>query len=149
MKAIAFFLAVVVPLAALSLTIGCGGQRKGPSVVDADAPTEFTQTESGLKYRVLRRGEGERPTAASRVTVDYRGWLDNGRTFDQSYNNPQPVTFSLSAVVPGWTEGMQLVREGGMIELAIPPELGYGADGTRGIPSNSTLHFKVELHNIE
>ena len=144
MKAVLILFAVLMPL-----TLGCGPQRRGPSVVDADAPTEFTQTDSGLKYRILRRGDGDKPLASSRVTVDYHGWLDNGKTFDQSYNNSEPVSFSLSGVVPGWTEGMQLVREGGMIELEMPPELGYGANSTRGIPANSTLHFKVELHDIE
>lgn len=130
--------------------VGCGTSgRIGPTVVDPDAPTEFTQTESGLKYRILRRGDGSKPTAASKVTVDYRGWLDNGRTFDQSYNRPKPVTFSLANVVPGWTEGMQYVREGGMIEMVFPPELGYGDKTTGGIPANSTLHFRVELHKVQ
>lgn len=144
MKVVLFLMVLLVPVA-----LGCGPARKGPSVVDADAPTEFTQTESGLKYRILRRGEGERPLASSKVVVDYRGWLDNGKTFDQSYNRPEPTEFTLSSVVPGWTEGMQLVREGGMIELEMPPELGYGASGVGQIPPNSTLHFKVELHDIK
>ena len=128
---------------------GCGQERRGPNAVDPDAPTEFTATDSGLKYRILRRGTGEFPTPTSRVTVDYRGWLENGRTFDQSYGSREPVSFKLSGVVPGWTEGMQLVREGGMIELIIPSNLAYGEKGNQSIPPNSTLNFRVELHEVE
>lgn len=129
--------------------VSCGGRPTGPSVIDADAPTEFTTTESGLKYRILRRSDGKKPTPSDRVTVDYVGWLDNGREFDASYDGMAPVTFSLSGVVAGWTEGLQYIGEGGMIELEIPPELGYGAQGTGSIPPNSTLHFKVELHKVK
>ncbi len=132
--------------------VGCGvsnerGSSPGPQ--DPDAPTEFTTTESGLKYRILRRSEGRKPTASNNVTVDYVGWLDNGREFDNSYIRREPTSFGLSQVVPGWTEGLQLVGEGGMIELEIPYELGYGAQGSPGaIPPFATLHFKVELHEI-
>ncbi len=130
-------------------TVSCAGPKRGPSLVDADAPTEFTTTESGLKYKILRRGSGPKPTASDRVTVDYSGWLDNGQVFDSSYNGNQPATFGLNGVIPGWTEGLQYVNEGGMIELEIPSELGYGPGGTQGIPPNSTLHFKVELHEVK
>ena len=132
--------------------VGCGvtnerGSSPGPE--DPDAPTEFTATESGLKYRILRRSDGRKPTASNSVTVDYVGWLDNGREFDNSYMRREPTSFGLSQVVPGWTEGLQLVGEGGMIELEIPYELGYGAQGSPGsIPPFATLHFKVELHEI-
>ena len=129
-------------------TVSCGGQPTGPGVIDPDAPEEFTTTESGLKYRVLRRSDGPKPTAADEVTVDYSGWLDNGQVFDSSYNSQQPVTFNLSQVVPGWNEGLQYVGEGGMIELVIPAELGYGSRSLPGIPPDSTLHFKVELHEV-
>lgn len=115
--------------------------------VDADAPTEFTTTNSGLKYRILRKSDGAKPTAANQVTVNYKGWLDNGNEFDSSYGSG-PITFPLGGVIPGWTEGMQLVGEGGMIELEIPSDLGYGPSGTGGIPPNSTLHFYVELIKV-
>lgn len=133
--------------------VGCGvaderGSSPGPE--DPDAPTEFTTTESGLKYRILRRSDGRKPTASNSVTVDYVGWLDNGREFDNSYIRREPTSFGLSQVVRGWTEGLQLVGEGGMIELEIPYELGYGAQGSPGsIPPFATLHFKVELHEIK
>ncbi len=135
----------------LAFTVGCSPLSRGsvPGPEDADAPKEFTTTDSGLKYRVLRRGSGEKPSRRSFVTVDYVGWLDNGAEFDNSYNRRESTDFNLENVVPGWTEGMQLVGEGGMIELEVPPELGYGAMGMPGaIPPNSTLHFKVELHDV-
>ncbi|GAA4464929.1 FKBP-type peptidyl-prolyl cis-trans isomerase [Novipirellula rosea] len=135
----------------LIFVYGCGSQPEvGLSKVDADAPTEFTETESGLKYRILRKSDGPKPSATDRVTVDYTGWLDNGTEFDSSYARRQPATFGLNEVVPGWTEGLQLVGEGGMIELEIPYQLGYGAQGSPGsIPPYATLHFKVELHEIQ
>jgi FKBP-type peptidyl-prolyl cis-trans isomerase FkpA len=118
--------------------------------VDADAPTAFTQTESGLKYRILRKSDGPKPTASNTVTVHYAGWLDDMTEFDSSYRRGGPATFALSGVVPGWTEGLQLVGKGGMIELEIPSFLGYGAQGAPGsIPPNATLHFKVELLDIQ
>ncbi len=116
--------------------------------IDADAPTEFTTTESGLKYRILRKSDGRKPRSSDYVTVDYSGWLDNGSIFDSSYNRRESTGFSLGSVVPGWTEGLQHVSEGGMIELEFPASLGYGSQGRPGIPPNSTLHFKVELHKI-
>ncbi|MCA9121290.1 MAG: FKBP-type peptidyl-prolyl cis-trans isomerase [Planctomycetaceae bacterium] len=117
--------------------------------VDADAPTEFTSTESGLKYRVLRKSEGTKPVASDTVLAHYVGWLDDGSEFDSSYSRGEPTSFPLSGVIPGWTEGLQLVGEGGMIELEIPSDLGYGEMGMPGaIPPRATLHFKVELIDI-
>ncbi len=120
-----------------------------PGPADPDAPTELTQTESGLKYRILRRGNGSKPQVSDRVKVHYVGTLDDGTEFDSSYRRGQPATFSLRQVVPGWTEGLQLVERGGMIELEIPPELGYGSTGAGSdVPPNATLHFTVELIEI-
>jgi len=118
--------------------------------VDADAPKTFSTTASGLKYRVLRKGEGAKPKATETVKVNYHGWLDGGKVFDSSYSRGEPISFPLNQVIKGWTEGMQLVGSGGMIELEIPAELGYGAGGAGGaIPPNSTLHFLVELLKVE
>lgn len=137
-------------LIGVSLTLcSCSPKRTGPTVIDADAPTEFTTTDSGLKYRILRKSDGAKPQASSRVKVDYSGWLDDGTIFDSSYERKEPVVFSLGGVIQGWTEGIQFVSEGGMIELEIPPELGYGDQAQPKIPANSTLHFKVELISIE
>ena len=133
-----------------ALTCGCGKRQTGPNVIDPDAPETFTTTDSGLKYRILRKSDGPKPSENSRVTVDYSGWLDNDIIFDSSYQRREPASFSLSGVIPGWTEGLQLVGEGGMIELEIPPELGYGQAGSPpSIPPNATLHFKVELLEIQ
>ena len=137
--------------ALLTLSLcSCGAKRGGPSDIDPDAPKEFSQTESGLKYRILRKSDGAKPVGSNQVVVDYTGWLDDGTIFDTSYGRAESTSFRLSNVIPGWTEGMQLVGEGGMIELEIPSELGYGESGQPPIiPPNATLHFKVELHRVE
>ena len=122
---------------------------KGAGKPDKDAPKTFTETKSGLKYRVLRKGEDPKPKATSRVEVNYHGWLDNGKVFDSSYKRNESISFGLNQVIAGWTEGMQLVGKGGMIELEIPAKLGYGARGAgRDVPPNATLHFLVELIDI-
>lgn len=118
--------------------------------VDADAPKSFTKTNSGLKYRILRKGTGAAPKATHTVKVNYHGWLDSGKVFDSSYDRKEPISFPLNRVIKGWTEGMQLVGTGGMIELEIPSDLGYGAQGAGGaIPPNATLHFLVELLEVK
>ncbi len=118
--------------------------------MDAVAVPAFSQTDSGLKYRILRSSNGKKPTVASTVSVNYRGWLNSGTVFDSSYERGKPTTFPLSKVVAGWTEGMQLVGEGGMIELWVPSELGYGERGSPGsIPPHSNLHFIVELEDVQ
>lgn len=106
-------------------------------------------TDSGLQYRVLEEGEGPRPTADDTVTVHYRNQLLDGTVFDSSYERDQPATFSLSGVIAGWTEGLQLMQEGGRMELYIPPELAYGPSGNGPIPPNSALMFEVELLSVE
>ncbi len=117
-----------------------------PGLVDKDAPEKFTTTESGLKYRIRRQGKGQKPNARDTVSVHYRGWLDNGKEFDSSYARGESISFPLNRVIPGWTEGMQLVGQGGMIELEIPYTLGYGEAGSPpDIPGKATLHFLVEL----
>jgi FKBP-type peptidyl-prolyl cis-trans isomerase len=132
----------------LGLAQSAGSAEPGPA--DKDAPTEFQSTESGLKYRILRKSKGARPAKANTVKVHYRGWLDDGKEFDSSYKRDEPIEFPLNRVIPGWTEGMQLVSKGGMIELEIPPNLGYGAQGVPGaIPGNAKLHFLVELIDIK
>ncbi len=132
------------------LTCGCAAAPSfTPGPTDTDAPTEFSQTASGLKYRILRKSSGPTPTPSNSVTVHYVGWLDDMTEFDSSYPKGIPATFQLGQVVAGWTEGLQLVGKGGMIELEIPSDLGYGPQGKPGvIPPAATLHFKVELLDI-
>lgn len=157
-----------VPLLSLLLFVGCaapvdtvrrgdggdggdGGRTKAePGAVDPDAPEEFTETKSGLKYRIRRKGNGDHPNGRSMVAAHYKGWLDDGTVFDSSYDRGgAPVEFSLTRVIPGWTEGLQLVSEGGMIELEIPSDLGYGPGGMPpDIPGGATLHFLVELDHF-
>lgn len=120
-----------------------------PGPVDADAPEEFTTTPSGLKYRIRRKSDGKKPTPANTVTVHYRGWLDDGKEFDASYPRGETTEFALAGVIKGWTEGLQLIGVGGMIEFEIPPELAYGGAGNVGIPPNSQLHFIVELIDVK
>jgi len=124
--------------------------QRGTGPIDDGHPTEFQTTDSGLKYRVLRGSDGQMPTADDTVTVHYRGWLDDGTEFDSSYGRGQTTSFPLNGVIAGWTEGLQLVGEAGMIELWIPSELGYGTRGSGGsVPPNATLHFIVELKSIK
>ena len=125
-------------------------EKVEPGDIDEDASKEFKTTDSGLKYRILRKGDKDaKPTAENRVTVHYKGWLDDKTIFDSSYRRGETISFALRGVIPGWTEGLQLVGKGGMIELEIPPELGYGRQGGGPIPPNATLHFLVELFEIE
>ena len=123
---------------------------KGAGTLDADPPKTFMKTASGLQYRILRTGQGVNPKSSNTVKVNYHGWLDDGKVFDSSYQRGEAIEFGLNQVIPGWTEGMQLVGEGGMIELVIPSNLGYGPRGTPGgpIPPNATLHFLVELLDV-
>lgn len=125
--------------------------EEGEAFLAANAEKEGVQvTESGLQYRVITEGEGERPGPEDRVTVHYRGTLINGVEFDSSYARGEPATFGLNQVIPGWTEGLQLMREGAKYELFIPSELAYGEQGRPGpIGPNSTLIFEVELLEIE
>lgn len=107
-------------------------------------------TPSGLQYQVIKEGSGPKPTAADVVTVHYTGMLIDGKEFDSSMKRGQPATFPLNGVIPGWTEGIQLMKVGGKSKLFIPSKLGYGERGTPGgpIPPNATLIFEVELLSI-
>jgi len=111
-----------------------------------NAQTEDVMTtESGLQYKVLEMGEGETPTPESTVQVHYEGRLINGEVFDSSIQRGEPVAFGLSQVIPGWTEGLQLMPEGSRFELYIPSDLAYGPNGSQRIGPNEALIFEVEL----
>ncbi|MHA7834852.1 MAG: FKBP-type peptidyl-prolyl cis-trans isomerase, partial [Algiphilus sp.] len=107
-------------------------------------------TESGLQFESLEKGEGASPTAEDTVTVHYRGELIDGTEFDSSYQRGEPATFPLGNVIPGWTEALQKMQEGGKARLVIPPDLAYGEQGAGNrIGPNETLVFEVELIEVE
>jgi FKBP-type peptidyl-prolyl cis-trans isomerase FklB len=107
-------------------------------------------TDSGLQYKVITDGTGALPKATDKVTVNYRGTLIDGSEFDSSYKRSESVTFSLNQVIKGWTEGIQLMKEGGKFTFFIPSDLAYGERGTPGGPigPNSVLIFEVELLTV-
>ena len=160
MKKLMILLAVVVGLSA------CGDKKKKHKAESTQQNTEavaeettpqqavtpkegYTMTESGLQYKVLRDAKGPKPGPTSRVKVHYEGTLLDGKVFDSSYERKEPIVFGLNEVIPGWTEGVQLMSVGSMYEFIIPAELAYGPRELPGIPANSTLVFKVELLGIE
>ena len=111
---------------------------------------DVVTTASGLQYKVTKQGTGKQPAATSQVTVHYKGMLLDGKVFDSSYDRGQPVEFPLNQVIPGWTEGLQLMKEGGKATFYIPAKLAYGEQGVPGtIPPNSTLIFDVELLQVK
>lgn len=106
-------------------------------------------TPSGLQYVIEKEGTGAQPTAEDEVTVHYTGKLLDGKVFDSSVNRGEPATFPLNRVIPGWTEGVQLMKEGAKYTFFIPSDLAYGAQGVPGaIPPHSTLVFEVELIKV-
>lgn len=106
-------------------------------------------TKSGLQYEVLKEGTGEHPKATDRVTVNYKGTLTDGTQFDSSYDRGEPITFALNRVIPGWTEGVQLMTVGSKYRFVIPADLAYGDRNMQTIPPNSVLVFEVELLGID
>ncbi|MCK5839070.1 MAG: FKBP-type peptidyl-prolyl cis-trans isomerase, partial [Bacteroidales bacterium] len=103
---------------------------------------------SGLQYKILNEGSGNSPVASDKVTVHYKGMLLDGTVFDSSYDRGESISFPLNGVIPGWTEGLQIMKTGGKSILYIPPELGYGDRDIGPIPPGSTLIFEVELISI-
>lgn len=106
-------------------------------------------TSSGLQYRVVSEGKGAKPKAKDNVRVHYEGSFLDGTVFDSSYNRGEAAVFQLDQVIPGWTEGLQLMPVGSTYEFFIPSALAYGEAGAGPIPPNAVLHFKVELQGIE
>jgi len=107
-------------------------------------------TESGLQYKILKEGEGENPTVNNKVKVHYTGTLINGTVFDSSVERGEPIVFGVSQVIPGWTEGLQLMRPGSKYMFYIPSNLAYGERGAgETIGPNTTLIFEVDLLEIQ
>ena len=107
-----------------------------------------TVTASGLQYRVITEGAGDAPKATDTVKVHYEGRLISGDVFDSSIARGEPESFPLNGVIPGWSEGVQLMKVGSKFEFTIPSALAYGPSGTGPIPPNSVLVFDVELLEI-
>ena len=109
----------------------------------------ITVTESGLQYEVITAGEGATPTPEDRVSIQYKGTLLDGTQFDSSYDRGQPATFGVMGVIPGFSEGLQLMPVGSHYRFFIPSELGYGVNGSgQYIGPNATLIFEVEMLEI-
>ncbi len=142
------------PFAALRATIKSPADKneaEGEAFLAKVKKEEGVKTSaSGLAYKVLTAGTGASPKATDQVTVHYTGKLISGKVFDSSVKRDQPATFPLNRVIPGWTEGLQLMKKGGKSMLYIPSNLAYGARGAGGvIPPNATLVFEVELLDIK
>ncbi len=125
-------------------------KAEGQAFLDANKLKDGVKvTASGLQYQVITSGSGKTPTAADNVTVHYTGKLVDGTVFDSSVERNEPATFGVGQVIPGWTEALQLMREGDRWILFIPSELGYGERGAGGqIPPHSALIFEVELIKV-
>lgn len=169
----------LVPLALLALLIvGCGSNKQQTNAVEVQNPPESAPAanqapapapaapavpiksrskdgtvtlESGLKYKDKKAGKGDEAYSNSRVTVHYKGWLDDGTVFDtsrQSGRDPLSFTIDNDQIIQGWHQGVRGMKVGGIRELTVPPALGYGSDEMGKIPPNSTLHFEIELLEV-
>ena len=121
-------------------------RRKGQAFMIENAEKPGVKTlPSGLQYKVIRPGSGKKPGPRDVVKVHYRAWLINGHEFDSSYSSEDPASFYLNGVIPGWTEALQLMREGAKWELYLPPELAYGS---RGPLADQTVIYEIELLGV-
>ncbi len=125
--------------------------EEGLSFLEKNAQREgVIVLESGLQYEVLEEGEGEKPDASDLVTTHYEGRLIDGTVFDSSYQRGEPATFPLNRVIPGWTQGLQLMSPGAKYRLYVPADMAYGERGAGdSIPPNSVLIFDVELLGVQ
>jgi FKBP-type peptidyl-prolyl cis-trans isomerase FkpA len=146
--------AIILVLTFVSLVAQTARKSATPNT---NAPTKVTgdgvKTPSGLIYWDIRVGNGEVAKEGSHVRVHYTGWLTNGKKFDSSVDAGKPFDFTIGngEVIKGWEEGVAGMRVGGKRQLRIPPDLGYGAEGTPGgpIPPNATLIFDVQLLGVQ
>lgn len=137
------------------------GPAPGPAPAPAATPAVpkaksvgkgWMQLDSGLKYKDVKVGTGKTAYSGSQISVHYKGWLDNGKVFDTSRKpgrTPFDLTLDQGMVIPGWDQGIQGMKVGGIRELNIPSDLAYGASGQGEIPPNARLHFTVELLKVD
>ena len=144
-------LTIALALVVVSGATAQSGLQEGQRFLKENATKPgVSTTSSGLQYKVLKEGTGRSPKATDVVVVNYRGTLINGKEFDSSYKSGKPIEFPLNRVIPGWTEGVQLMKEGAKYEFYIPPNLAYGSRGAGGvIGPDETLIFEVELLKVK
>ena len=129
---------------------GESNKQEGATFLASNKQKEGVKTlPSGLQYRVIKEGTGKTPKATDTVVTQYKGTLINGTEFDSSYKRNEPATFPVNGVIKGWTEALQLMKEGSKWQLVVPPELAYGEQGAGPIGPNATLIFEVELVSIK
>ena len=129
--------------------VAAANKQKGEKFLAANAKKEgIIETASGLQYKIINPGSEVKPGPKDTVWVRYKGTLLDGTVFDEVPADASPIRLTLNGVIPGWTEGLQLIGEGGEVELYIPSELGYGEQGNQAIGPNSTLVFNVQLSSI-
>ncbi len=129
---------------------GEANKKEGATFLAENKKKEGVKTlPSGLQYKVISAGKGKTPKAEDTVTVQYKGTLINGTEFDSSYKRGQAATFPVNGVIKGWTEALQLMKEGDKWMLYIPADLAYGENGPGPIGPNATLIFEVELESIK
>lgn len=131
-------------------TLAKENQTKGQAYLEENkSKPGVVTTASGLQYKIITLGKGKKPSVKDTVTVEYVGTLLDGTVFDSTEKSGQPATFALDQVIPGWTEGLQLMPEGSTFELTVPPALAYGARSVgQAIGPNETLKFRVTLKSI-
>ena len=131
-------------------SLGEKNKKEGDAYLARNKKQDGVKTlKSGLQYKVITEGKGKSPKASDTVTVNYAGTLIDGVEFDSSYKRGQPATFPVGGVIKGWTEALQLMKEGSKWQLVIPADLAYGEQGRPGIPPNAVLIFEVELVSIK
>ena len=145
-----------VALAALILTTGCEAQSNNPIeraekfLMENKTKDGVITLPSGLQYKVIKDGDGKTPKLTDTVVTHYRGTLLDGSEFDSSYKRNEPAEFPVSRVIKGWTEALQLMKEGSKWILYVPPKLAYGERGAGGlIGPNETLIFEIELLKVK
>jgi FKBP-type peptidyl-prolyl cis-trans isomerase len=130
--------------------VGEKNKKEGEAFLAANKAKAGVKTlPSGIQYIVLKEGTGKQPKATDEVKVHYHGTLINGKVFDSSVDRGEPATFRLDQVIPGWTESVQLMKEGSKWRVFIPPDLAYGAQGPGPIGPNATLIFEIELLEVK
>ena len=129
--------------------IAMGNKEKSEKFLEANGKkSDIVTTDSGLQYKIIEPGNDVKPGPQDTVWVRYKGTLIDGTVFDEVPEDADPIRLTLNRVVPGWTEGLQLIGEGGKIDLFLPPALGYGEEGNQAIGPNSALLFNVELTKV-